>query len=200
MWAMRLNIVDWSYFKSQTLQEILKTQNQHQAEFCAFLEVEHLYRSVGCARSERQCLTAPQDQRSFRWMLVCVWTVCLRLTYAKALKCLERPIEHQNQPKHAQGKPVSRPKSHPRLNKCWIRIVNPSNIEQVLSNAYLSEKQSKLYIFEDNEAVIKMIIKGRSPTMSRTHRVALDWSRGRTDLDPRVQIKYVESKDQLADI
>ena len=35
-----------------------------------------------------------------------------------------------------------------------------------------------LYIFEDNEAVIKMIIKGRSPTMrhvSRTHRVALDW-------------------------
>ena len=36
MWAMRLNIVDWSYFKIQTLQKILKTQNQHQAEFCAF--------------------------------------------------------------------------------------------------------------------------------------------------------------------
>ena len=35
-----------------------------------------------------------------------------------------------------------------------------------------------LYIFEDNEAVIKNIINGRSPTMrhgSRTHRVALDW-------------------------
>ena len=31
---------------------------------------------------------------------------------------------------------------------------------------------------EDNEAGIKMIMKGRSPTMrdvSRTHRVALDW-------------------------
>ena len=41
--AMRLNIVDWSYFKIHILQEILKTQNQHQAEFCAFLEVEHLY-------------------------------------------------------------------------------------------------------------------------------------------------------------
>ena len=37
MWAMRLNIVDWGYFKIQTLQEILKTQNQHQAEFfCIF--------------------------------------------------------------------------------------------------------------------------------------------------------------------
>ena len=37
MWAMRLNIVDWGYFKIQTLQAILKSQNQHQAEFsCIF--------------------------------------------------------------------------------------------------------------------------------------------------------------------
>ena len=49
--GMRLNIVDWGYFKILTLQEILKTRNQHQAEFCAFWGVEHLYRSVGCARS-----------------------------------------------------------------------------------------------------------------------------------------------------
>ena len=35
-----------------------------------------------------------------------------------------------------------------------------------------------LYVFEDNEAVIKMIITGRCPTrrhVSRTHRVSLDW-------------------------
>ena len=45
-----------------------------------------------------------------------------------------------------------------------------------------------LYVFEDNEAVIKMIIKGRSPTMrhvSRTHRVALDWLFDRINLDPQ---------------
>ena len=44
-----------------------------------------------------------------------------------------------------------------------------------------------LYVFEDNEAVIKMIIKGRSPTMrhvSTIHRVALDWLFDRTILDP----------------
>ena len=38
--------------------------------------------------------------------------------------------------------------------------------------------EALLYVFEDNEAVIEMIIKGRSPTMrhvSRTHRVAFDW-------------------------
>ena len=38
MWAMRLYIVDWGYFKIQILQETLKTQNQHQAKFCAFSE------------------------------------------------------------------------------------------------------------------------------------------------------------------
>ena len=43
-------------------------------------------------------------------------------------------------------------------------------------------------MFEDNEAVIKMIIKGRSPTMrhvSRTHRAALDWLFDRINLDPK---------------
>ena len=58
-------------------------------------------------------------------------------------------------------------------------------------------------VCEDNEAVIKMIIKGRSPTMrhvSRTHRVALDWLFDRINLDPKIQIKYVDTKNQLADI
>ena len=52
-----------------------------------------------------------------------------------------------------------------------------------------------------NEAVIKMIVKRRSPTMrhvSRTHRVALDWLFDRINLDPTIQIKYVDTKKQLA--
>ena len=55
----------------------------------------------------------------------------------------------------------------------------------------------------NNEAVIKMIIKGRSPTMrhvSRTHRIALDWLFDRINLDPKIQIKYIDTKNQLADI
>ena len=58
-------------------------------------------------------------------------------------------------------------------------------------------------MFEDNEAVIKMIIKGRSSTMrhvSRTHRVALDRLFDRITLDPKIQIKYVDTKHQLADM
>ena len=54
-----------------------------------------------------------------------------------------------------------------------------------------------------NEAVIKMIIKGRSPTMrhvSRTHRVSLDWLFDRINLDPKIQIRYIDTKHQIADI
>ena len=48
-----------------------------------------------------------------------------------------------------------------------------------------------------------MIFKGRSQTMrhvSRTHRVALDWLFDRINLDPKIQIKYIDTKNQLADI
>ena len=77
------------------------------------------------------------------------------------------------------------------------------NIDSVPSNVQSSRQEALLYLFEDNEAVIKMIIKGRSPTMrhvSRTHRVALDWLFDRINLDPKIQIKYIDTKNQLADI
>ena len=56
---------------------------------------------------------------------------------------------------------------------------------------------------KSNEAVIKMIILGRRPTMrhvSRTRRVALDWLFDRINLGPKIQLKYVNTKIQLADI
>ena len=36
--------------------------------------------------------------------------------------------------------------------------------------------------------------------VSRTHRVALDWLFDRINLDPKIQIKYIDTKNQLADI
>ena len=78
-----------------------------------------------------------------------------------------------------------------------------NHIDRVPSNVQFSHQEALLYVFEDNEAVIKMIIKGRSPTMrhvSRTHRVALDWLFDRINLDPKIQIKYIDTKNQLADI
>ena len=48
-----------------------------------------------------------------------------------------------------------------------------------------------------------MIITGCCPTrrhVSRTHRVALDWLFDRINLDPKNQIRYIDTKHQLADI
>ena len=62
------------------------------------------------------------------------------------------------------------------------------NVDFIPSNVNSSHQEALLYVFEDNEAVIKMIIKGRSPTMrhvSRTHRVALDWLFDRINLDSK---------------
>ena len=63
-----------------------------------------------------------------------------------------------------------------------------NNIDCVPSNVQSSHHEDLLYVFEDNEAVIKMIIKGRSPTMrhvSKTHKVALDWLFDRINLGPK---------------
>ena len=98
------------------------------------------------------------------------------------------------------GQPVNDVHKHYKSQR---RINVMENIDSVPSNVQSSRQEALLYVFEDNEAVIKMIIKGRSPTMrhvSRTHRVALDWLFDRINLDSEIQIKYIDTKNQLADI
>ena len=98
------------------------------------------------------------------------------------------------------GKPENdahkRQKSHSKIDVI-------KDIDLVPSNVQFASREALWYVFEDNEAVIKMIMKGRSPTMrhvSRTHRVALDWLFDRINLDTKIQIKYIDTKNQLADI
>ena len=88
-------------------------------------------------------------------------------------------------------------------HKSHKKIYVIKDIDAVPSNVQSARQEALLYVFEDNAAVIKMIIKGRSPKMrhvSRTHRVALDWLFDRINLDPKIQIKYIDTKNQLADI
>jgi len=84
-----------------------------------------------------------------------------------------------------------RKKSHGMINN------DLDNVDFIPSNVNSSRQEALLCVFEDNEAVIKMIIKGRSPTMrhvARTHRVALDWLFDRINLDTKIQIKYIDTK------
>ena len=87
-------------------------------------------------------------------------------------------------------------KHHKSRNKIDVT----RDIDSVPSNVQSACQEALLHVFEDNEAVIKMMIKGRSPTMrhvSRTHGVALVWLFNRINLDPKIQIKYIDTKNQL---
>ena len=98
------------------------------------------------------------------------------------------------------GKPESDDHKHHKSHK---KIDVMKDIDAVPSNVQFSHQEALLNVFEDNEAVIRMTTKGRSPTMrhvSRTHRVALDWLLDRINLDTKIQIKDIDTKNQLADI
>ena len=76
-------------------------------------------------------------------------------------------------------------------------IDDPDSVDFMTSNVNSSRPEALLYIFEDNEAVIKMIKKGRSLTMrhvSRTRRVALDWLFDRIKLDPKIRIQHIDTR------
>ena len=73
------------------------------------------------------------------------------------------------------------------------------------THSLVSERPCSIFLKtakQSSEAVIKMIIKGRSPTMRhvfRTHRVALDGLFDRINLDLEIQIRYIDTKHQIAD-
>ena len=97
-------------------------------------------------------------------------------------------------------KPVNGENKH---HKSHNKIDAMQDIDSVPSNVQSARQEALLYVFEENEAVMKMIMKGRSPTMrhvSRTHTVALDWLFDRINLDSKIEIKNIDTKKQLADI
>ena len=77
------------------------------------------------------------------------------------------------------------------------------SVDYVPPSLPITYGRASLYALEDNESVIKMIIKGRSPNLrhvGRTHRVDLDWLFDRITKDPAIYVKWVGTKEQLADI
>ena len=83
---------------------------------------------------------------------------------------------------------------------------NPENLSELIDffpPALPKPGKAKLLIMEDNEAVIKITIKGRSPNLryvGRTHRVDLDFVSKRFRKDTGIAIRYVGTKNQMADL
>ena len=88
----------------------------------------------------------------------------------KSKEIVQGNLLHDKPSRTQTNSPIKTPIQHNDLELC--------NVDEVSSNLKSSHFCAILYIFEDNEAVIRMMINGRSPTMrhvSRTHKVALDW-------------------------
>ena len=183
-----------------TLLKILNIRNRLQEERCVFSEVTRSILYAKCVRSKHPFHTVRRNVKSCLWMQVHEWTVSPRLiSEIWLLTCyIQNPVRQTNinwygetrcLMKHPRSAQVLRRRHQFPRNalSCLLSIFVSSNVKSFHQGA-------SFYIFEDNEAVIKIITKDRRPTMrhvSRTHQVALDRFS---------QIKYVDTKNQLADI
>ena len=177
----------------EILQEILRIQNLRHEEFYAFLEVIHLFQSVGCVRNKLQFRYSSTESE------IISLDAGLRLDGIPALDLWDLIVAvlgNTDQNHKERGDPFmnkrevrSTPHTSQKRKQSQGVINDLHNVDFIPSNVNSSHQEALLYGFEDNEAVIKMIIKGRSPTMrhvSRTHRVALDWLFDRINLDTKI--------------
>ena len=183
------------------------TKNRLREERCVFLAVTRLFPEVGCARSRHQSHTDRRNLKLLLLMQVCAWMGSpLSMFGIWLLKChIQNPIRHTNFNRCGETRCVTNhqaniptPKSRPKFR---MNILSYPVSIGLLKREIFSSRCHTLHFY--NEAVVKMIIKSRSPTMRhvpRTHRVALDWLFDRINLDPKIQIKHVDIRTQLADI
>ena len=194
MWEILLSNADWDCFRTLILREILKIQNPLLEEHYAFLG-SHTFVPISW-----MCKKQTSVSHSLTESEIISLDTGLRLVGLPALELWDLIVSVFGNISHVSdrtGQPVN------GKNKSYNKIDIMQDIDSVPSNVQSASREALLYVFEDNEAVIKMIMKGRSPTMrhvSRTHRVALVWLFDRINLDSKIQIKYIDTKNQLTDI
>ena len=161
--------------------------------------IVRFWKSYICSNKLDVQETNQQNQKSFPWMQDWGWTVYPHLINgiwsSQFLETRITAIKNGETPTRTWF--VSTPHTIQKRKKFRELIDDLDSVDFISSNVHPSRQEALLYVFEDNEAVIKMIVKGRSPTMrhvSRTHRVALDWLFDRINLDPKIQINYIDTK------
>ena len=158
--------------------------------------------SVSHSSTESEVISLDAGMRMDRILALELWDVVIEVLHSpkipyQAVKdhCRKEKVDDQVASSRAGGEIQSTNKNIKSRRSGSRDVDELSNVDHVVTNASSSQVEAQLHIFEDNEPVIKMIIKGRSLTMrhvSRTHRVALDWLFDRVNLDAKIQIKYVD--------
>ena len=183
MWEILLSNADWDCFRTLTLREILKIQNPLRGwTLCifgshTFVPISWMWKkqtSVSHSSTESEIISLDTGLR-LEGLLV--------LELCDLIVSVFGNISHISD---RTGQPVN------GKNKSYNKIDAMQDIDSVPSNVQSASREALLYVFEDIEAAIKMIIKRRTSTMrhvSRTHRVALDWLFDRINLDSKIQMQ-----------
>ena len=172
MWVILQNNADWDCFKTPILQEILRIQNFKTPILQEVLRIQNLRQVAHCAffgshtfvPISWMCKKQTSVSHSSTESEIISLDAGLRLDGIPALELWDLIVSvlgNTTQTTERPGRPVIIDKSQKSQGK--TNVLN--NIVCVPSNVNSSRQEALLYVFEDNEAVIKMIIKGRSPTM-----------------------------------
>ena len=189
------NSADWDCFKTPILQDLEDSKSISGGTLCIFGSHTFVPISWMCKKQ------AAVSHNSTEFEIISLDTG-LRLDGLLALELWDLIVcvfGSVSQISDSTGQLVNDVEKH---HKSQRKIDVMKDIDSVPSNVQSARQEALLYVFEDNAAVIRMIIKGRSPTMrhvSRTHRLATDWLFDRVNLDTKIQIKYIDTKNQLAD-
>ena len=195
MWEILLNNADWDCFRTDFAGDLEDSKSTSGGTLCIFGSHTFVPTSWMCKKQTAVSHSSTESE-------IISLDTGLRLDGLPALELWDLIVSVFGSVSQISDR-TGRPVDVKRNQKSQGKINVMENIDYVPSYVQSSRQQALLYVFEDNEAVIKMIILGRSPTMrhvSRTHRVALDWLFDRINLDSKIQIKYIDTKNQLADI
>ena len=130
-----------------------------------FSEVELLFQSAGCARNETSFSHISTESEVISLdaglRMDCLFALDLRDIVIVVLHSTKDKI----QPRHASHQEtgaVLHCKTKTQHVRRKQKVDQLSEVDHVPTNTHSSQGESQLYIYEDNDAVIKMIIKGRS--------------------------------------
>ena len=154
------------YSKTQTLLATLRTQKINLSGCLVFLWKPKIStHQLDVQENNRQYPTVPQNLKLFRWMLECEWMDYCSRPLGRG-DCVQTTLQDQvDKPKETcagqEINPSIKTRSQTPTEKRKREVEHLSDVDYVPTNTHSSQGESQLYIFEDNEAVINMIIKGR---------------------------------------
>ena len=155
MWVILPNDADWDCFKTLTSREILKIRNPLLEEHCAFLEViQFVPISWMCKKQTAVSYSSTESE-------IMSLDIGLKLDGLPALELCDLIVSvlgNVSRVSDGSGKHDNDVHKHHKLhnkNDKMKDIVVPSNDQS-------ARQEALLYVFEDNEAVIKMIKKRES--------------------------------------